>query len=72
MRAVPIVSCIRGLTLLAVFGIADHTPALIAQGNITRLLDDAPPNNLPDQLTSFVGRVGELDEVRGLLRGRAW
>jgi predicted ATPase/class 3 adenylate cyclase/DNA-binding CsgD family transcriptional regulator len=28
---------------------------------------DALPNNLPDQLTTFVGRVRELEEVTGLL-----
>ena len=30
---------------------------------------DAHPNNLPTQLTSFVGRTHELDEVRRLLGG---
>jgi predicted ATPase/class 3 adenylate cyclase len=30
---------------------------------------DARPNNLPTQLTSFVGRRDELDEALGLLRG---
>jgi predicted ATPase/class 3 adenylate cyclase len=30
---------------------------------------DARPNNLPTQLTSFVGRQGELDESLRLLRG---
>src|SRR5438105_4870177 len=27
-----------------------------------------PPNNLPAPVTSFIGRHGELHEVRGLLR----
>jgi len=29
---------------------------------------DAVPNNLPEQLTTFIGRTGELDEVARLLR----
>ena len=40
-------------------GLATDFPAL-------RSLD-ARPNNLPTQLTTFVGRDGELDEVAGLL-----
>jgi predicted ATPase/class 3 adenylate cyclase len=30
---------------------------------------DARPNNLPTRLTSFVGRVKEMDDLRGLLAG---
>ena len=47
------------LSDLVVEGLAaDHPPP--------RTLD-ARPNNLPSQLTSFVGREGEIAEVRGLL-----
>ncbi|MGH9037698.1 MAG: adenylate/guanylate cyclase domain-containing protein, partial [Acidimicrobiia bacterium] len=44
-------------------------PALPAQFPLLRSLE-ALPNNLPLQLTSFVGRERELGEVRGLLEGR--
>jgi predicted ATPase/class 3 adenylate cyclase len=41
-------------------------PALRAEFPALRSLESAP-NNLPQQLNSFVGREREMDEVRGLL-----
>ena len=44
-------------------------PALPADFAPLRSLDDpTPPNNLPQQTTSFIGREGEVAEVKALMR----
>jgi predicted ATPase/class 3 adenylate cyclase/DNA-binding CsgD family transcriptional regulator len=63
----------RGVRRLRDLGRPEHVHELLDEDDpqefpALRSLDELP-NNLPDQLTSFVGRVGELREVQTALDG---
>jgi predicted ATPase/class 3 adenylate cyclase/DNA-binding CsgD family transcriptional regulator len=63
----------RGVHRLRDLGRPEHVHELLDDDDpqefpALRSLDELP-NNLPDQLTSFVGRVGELEEIQTALDG---
>jgi predicted ATPase/class 3 adenylate cyclase/DNA-binding NarL/FixJ family response regulator len=63
----------RGVHRLRDLGRPEHVHELIDEDDPQEFPPlrslDVLPNNLPDQLTSFVGRVGELREIQAALDG---